>query len=45
MTGDLGAHIASVGTGEKKRGPGFPRETFWRHSVGAAGYSGRLWIY
>lgn len=45
MTGELGAQIAHAGSGEKKRGPGFQRETLWRYSVGAAGYSGRLWTY
>lgn len=45
MTGELGAQMVNAGSREKKRGPGFQRETLWRHSVGAAGYSGRLWTY
>lgn len=45
MTGRPGAQIAHAGSREEEGDPGFQRLTFWRHSVGAADYPGRLWIY
>lgn len=45
MPGKLGAQIAHAGSREEERDPGFRRLTFWRHSIGAADYPGRLWIY